>query len=62
MGDHGESLGEHGEATHGFFIYQSTMHVPLIIRAPYSLMHGRRVADVGAQHRRAADRRSSCSA
>ncbi|MGE5244343.1 MAG: sulfatase-like hydrolase/transferase [Betaproteobacteria bacterium] len=46
MGDHGESLGEHGEATHGFFIYQSTMHVPLLIRAPYDLMAGRRVSDV----------------
>jgi arylsulfatase A-like enzyme/Flp pilus assembly protein TadD len=33
-GDHGESLGEHGEATHGFFIYNATMHVPLIIRLP----------------------------
>jgi arylsulfatase A-like enzyme/Flp pilus assembly protein TadD len=33
-GDHGESLGEHGEKTHGFFIYNSTMHVPLIIRLP----------------------------
>src|SRR3984893_12976920 len=31
-GDHGESLGEHGEKTHGFFIYNATMHVPLIIR------------------------------
>jgi choline-sulfatase len=30
-GDHGESLGEHGEKTHGFFIYNATMHVPLII-------------------------------
>src|SRR5262249_1717497 len=30
-GDHGESLGEHGEQTHGFFIYNSTLHVPLII-------------------------------
>jgi choline-sulfatase len=29
--DHGESLGDHGETTHGFFIYQSTLHVPLII-------------------------------
>jgi arylsulfatase A-like enzyme/Flp pilus assembly protein TadD len=29
-GDHGESLGEHGEKTHGFFIYNSTLHVPLI--------------------------------
>lgn len=32
--DHGESLGEHGEDTHGFFLYQSTLHVPLLIRAP----------------------------
>jgi arylsulfatase A-like enzyme/Tfp pilus assembly protein PilF len=29
--DHGESLGEHGEKTHGYFIYQSTLWVPLII-------------------------------
>ena len=33
-GDHGESLGEHGEKTHGFFVYNATMHVPLIIRVP----------------------------
>ena len=33
-GDHGESLGEHGELTHGYFIYQSTLRVPLVIRAP----------------------------
>src|SRR4051794_11892925 len=45
MGDHGESLGEHGEATHGFFVYQATMHVPLLIRAPYDTMAGRRVGD-----------------
>src|SRR5260221_2662494 len=45
VGDHGESLGEHGEGTHGFFVYQATMHVPLLIRAPYDLMAGRRVAD-----------------
>ncbi len=30
--DHGESLGDHGEAGHGFFIYDSTLHIPLIIR------------------------------
>jgi arylsulfatase A-like enzyme len=29
--DHGESLGEHGEGTHAYFIYQSTMHVPLLV-------------------------------
>jgi len=33
-GDHGESLGEHGEKTHGFFIYNATMHVPLIMHLP----------------------------
>jgi arylsulfatase A-like enzyme/Tfp pilus assembly protein PilF len=33
-GDHGESLGEHGEQTHGFFIYNSTLHVPLILHLP----------------------------
>jgi arylsulfatase A-like enzyme/Flp pilus assembly protein TadD len=34
VGDHGESLGEHGEKTHGFFIYNSTLHVPAIVRLP----------------------------
>ena len=32
VGDHGESLGEHQERTHGFMLYNSTLHVPLIIR------------------------------
>jgi arylsulfatase A-like enzyme/Tfp pilus assembly protein PilF len=32
-GDHGESLGEHGEKTHGFFIYNATLHVPLLIKS-----------------------------
>jgi arylsulfatase A-like enzyme/Flp pilus assembly protein TadD len=36
-GDHGESLGEHGEKTHGFFIYNATMRVPLIIHLPEQL-------------------------
>jgi arylsulfatase A-like enzyme/Tfp pilus assembly protein PilF len=30
-GDHGESLGEHGERTHSLFAYESTLHVPLIV-------------------------------
>ena len=34
VGDHGESLGEHGEETHGFFIYNSTVKVPLILSYP----------------------------
>jgi arylsulfatase A-like enzyme/Flp pilus assembly protein TadD len=32
--DHGESLGEHGELTHSYFAYNSTIHVPLIISGP----------------------------
>ncbi len=32
--DHGESLGEHGETTHGLFAYDATLRVPLIIAAP----------------------------
>ncbi|MCP2518818.1 sulfatase-like hydrolase/transferase [Candidatus Aminicenantes bacterium AC-335-A11] len=31
--DHGESLGEHGERTHGYFAYNSTLHVPLIFHS-----------------------------
>ena len=33
-GDHGESLGDHGEQDHGVFVYESVLRVPLIIRAP----------------------------
>ncbi|HEY6292952.1 MAG TPA: sulfatase-like hydrolase/transferase [Terriglobia bacterium] len=33
-GDHGEGLGEHGEKTHGFFVYNSTLQVPLIVKVP----------------------------
>jgi arylsulfatase A-like enzyme len=36
LSDHGESLGEHGETSHGYFIYQSTVWVPLIIHWPHS--------------------------
>ncbi len=32
--DHGEGLEEHGEAVHGFFVYETTLHVPLIVRGP----------------------------
>jgi arylsulfatase A-like enzyme/Flp pilus assembly protein TadD len=34
MADHGESLGEHGENTHGVFLYDSTIHVPLVVKLP----------------------------
>jgi arylsulfatase A-like enzyme/Tfp pilus assembly protein PilF len=39
--DHGESLGEHGERTHGVFIYDATVRVPLIFRYPALLPRGR---------------------
>jgi arylsulfatase A-like enzyme/Tfp pilus assembly protein PilF len=35
-GDHGEMLGEHGETSHMYFIYQSAMKVPLIVKLPGS--------------------------
>jgi tetratricopeptide (TPR) repeat protein len=34
LSDHGEGLGDHNEITHGYFIYQSTLHVPLIFHWP----------------------------
>lgn len=40
VGDHGEGLGEHHEETHGIFLYDSTMHVPLIIKQPQELDAG----------------------
>lgn len=33
-GDHGEGLGDHGESQHGNLLYQSTMHVPLVLFGP----------------------------
>jgi arylsulfatase A-like enzyme len=42
--DHGESLNEHGEIGHGFFIYESVIRVPLIVRA--AGVAPRRVPDV----------------
>ena len=32
--DHGEALGDHGEDVHGYFVYESTLRVPLVIRGP----------------------------
>ncbi len=34
LSDHGESLGEHGEHEHGFFVYNSTVRIPLIVKPP----------------------------
>lgn len=39
--DHGESLGEHKESTHGFFVYQEAIHVPLIFVLPSEKFAGK---------------------
>jgi arylsulfatase A-like enzyme len=50
--DHGEAFGEHGEESHSLFVYDTTLHVPLILRGPG--VRARRetkavgLADVGA--------------
>ncbi len=41
--DHGESLGAHGENTHGIFVYDETIHVPLLIKLPHDAAAGRRI-------------------
>jgi len=43
VGDHGESLGEHGERTHGLLVYESTLRVPLLLRGPGLVPKGRRL-------------------
>lgn len=44
IGDHGEALGDHGEETHGFFIYNASLHIPLLIRFPDGLYAGKTIA------------------
>lgn len=43
VGDHGEAFGEHGEESHGFFLYDETVHVPLLIKLPANRSAGQRV-------------------
>jgi arylsulfatase A-like enzyme/Tfp pilus assembly protein PilF len=45
MSDHGEGLGEHGEGTHGLFVYDSTLKVPFIVAGP-GVARGRVTATV----------------
>ncbi len=45
VGDHGESLGEHHESNHGFFIYDATTAVPLIVRIPSSRIQGKTIGE-----------------
>jgi arylsulfatase A-like enzyme len=43
--DHGESLGEHGEQAHGFFLYDATLRIPLILKDPSFSLRNRVVTD-----------------
>ncbi|NIM90944.1 MAG: sulfatase-like hydrolase/transferase [Candidatus Aminicenantes bacterium] len=40
MGDHGEGLGEHGESTHGYYIYDYAVQVPFVIVTPFDDFQG----------------------
>ncbi len=42
--DHGEGLGDHGEETHGYFVYQAMVRVPLLVKLPLERDGGRRIA------------------
>jgi arylsulfatase A-like enzyme len=44
--DHGEGRGDHGEDWHSFFVYQSTIRVPLVFWGPGSLASGKRIASL----------------
>jgi choline-sulfatase len=43
VGDHGEGLGEHHEDTHGIFLYDSTTHVPLLVKLPNGRAAGKEI-------------------
>ncbi len=45
VGDHGEGLGDHGEAEHGVLLYREVLHVPMIVKLPGRTRAGSRVAD-----------------
>ena len=47
--DHGEGLGDHGETSHGFFVYDSTIHVSMIVRPPADAVAGR-IVDSAVSH------------
>lgn len=44
VADHGEGLGDHGELTHGYFLYDTVIHVPMIMRCPGVVPAGQTVA------------------
>jgi arylsulfatase A-like enzyme/Flp pilus assembly protein TadD len=46
--DHGESLGDHGELTHSIFLYDATIHVPLLLKLPGNRFVGQRVSSAAS--------------
>lgn len=47
--DHGEGLGEHGEPTHAFFLFDTTLKVPLVIKGPGVRVKGRCSVQIRSQ-------------
>jgi choline-sulfatase len=45
MSDHGEALGQHGEGTHGIFLYDETVRVPLFVKLPRGRSAGARISE-----------------
>ena len=46
--DHGESLGDHGELTHSIFLYDATIHVPMLLKLPGKRFVGQRVSSTAS--------------
>jgi arylsulfatase A-like enzyme/Tfp pilus assembly protein PilF len=46
--DHGEARGDHGEETHGLFVYEATLHVPLVVCFPGKVTPGSRTESVSS--------------
>jgi len=46
LADHGESLGEHGEHGHGYFVYEQVARIPFLLETPYDQTRGRVVEEV----------------
>jgi tetratricopeptide (TPR) repeat protein len=49
VSDHGEGLGDHGEQSHGLFLYDEAIHIPLVIKQAGAAEAGRRVTDLVQQ-------------
>jgi choline-sulfatase len=48
VSDHGEGLGDHGEAEHGLLLYREALHVPLMLRLPGAARAGTRIGGAAA--------------